>query len=233
MPIFLWQYRRHSIVTLYSCGLCHLVSSNKAISFVQERKLANCGRWKNHHHIFTKFSLFPTYPRTHQTVRRAVGIGGRGAIPHHVLADIFRYVNPISNRGKIMPTIWIPAPPPGFSYLPTTLNSQEPAVRPPSKIVGQTMPNPLRILSEKGSCLFIRQIQLKRCQRGKIRKICTIAGKGYIISLVEFEFNSDRVYLIMTSDFIIGRGVQNNSKRSDVVGLKLSEMVGRKLLDVI
>ena len=49
---------------LYSCGLCHLVSSNKAISFVQERKLANCGRWKNHHHIFTKFSLFPTYPRT-------------------------------------------------------------------------------------------------------------------------------------------------------------------------
>ena len=97
-----------------------------------------------------------------------------------------------------------PTPSPGFSYLPTALNSQEPAVRPPSKIVGQTMPNPLRILSEKGSCLFIRQIQLKRCQRGKIRKICTIAGKGYIISLVEFEFNSDRVYIMMTSDFIIG-----------------------------
>ena len=54
-----------------------------------------------------------------------------------------------------------------------------------------------------------------------------------MISLVEFEFNSNREYLIMTSDFIIGRGVQNNSKRSDVVGLKLSEMVGRKLLDVI
>ena len=55
-----------------------------------------------------------------------------------------------------------------------------------------------------------------------------------MISLVEFEFNSNREYLIMTSDFfIIGRGVQNNSKRSDVVGLKLSEMVGRKSLDII
>ena len=123
MPIFLWQYRRHSIVTLYSCGLCHLVSSNKAISFVQERKLANCGRWKNHHHIFTKFSLFPTYPRTHQTVRRAVGIGGRGAIPHHVLADIFRYVNPISNRGKIMPPPWIFIP----SYDPEQSGAGRPA----------------------------------------------------------------------------------------------------------
>ena len=130
-----------------------------------------------------------------------------------------------------MPTILLLVPS-GILDLPTALNSQEPAVRPPSKIVGQTMPNPLRILSEKGSCLFIRQIQLKRCQRGKIRKICTIAGKGYMISLVEFEFNSNRVYLIMTSDFIIGRGVQNNPKRSDI-GLKLSEMVGRKFLVII
>ena len=205
MPIFLWQYRRHSIVTLYSCGLCHLVSSNKAISFVQERKLANCGRWKNHHHIFTKFSLFPTYPRTlsgRATHTKQSGgplePGAGGRLPT-IFADTLTL---FQTGGRLCPPYkYLP---PGFSYLPTALNSQEPAVRPPSKIVGQTMPNPLRILSEKGSCLFIRQIQLKRCQRGKIRKICTIAGKGYIISLVEFEFNSDRVYLIMTSDFIIG-----------------------------